>query len=681
MIYLIHMEYTTDSEKSEYKIENPKGPLAEKAVAKASLQLIASTDFKKPRLEKIQRYWKLYDGKTDKKLRQLFNVAIPVFPGMIDTLNSQYDTPIELKFKEGDASDYFKVQKINGAFQMDTMDTSQNFKWDGKLRTARQHAIMTGRAIVRYTVTSDPEYKSDFQVVNLKNFHFQPRGGQYLENHLFCGEENIEKTKDELMSGVESGIYDKKQVEELISRCSDKDYLPDRENLSLSDKLSRFKPLNLNPENNNYVGEPIYNLCEWILRMDGIRYYLLFHPWSKTWLRFEKWKDIDQSTLLPWKSYATHPDDENFLSKAFADDLFPAADAIVAMFNQELTNREKRNFGARAYDKKMFTDVRKLDEAQHRPDALVPVNMDNTTRSISEGIYEFKTAELNGTVNLIDWVTGSLGRNTGANDLAQGAVQNVDKKASVTFAEQKSVSKRIGWASQPFQEFMGDIGKAYIYGLKEHMPAKMGIRVLGENGWDWDEITRMDLNTTKDIDVLIVSTDKEMQESELKLQQRKDALIAIGNDPVLAPTVNPQWRTEEILRSIGKYDDAEIAIALDTKTYSDKKALAKASESIQLILQNNKPKLWYGANRAFIKSIIDYASDKRATLGDKFDILVEYAMQHEQIAMANVQQEAQDQAQMINKQNLSAPNPEVPTAANPGVPGGMSRAMSVGNSV
>jgi hypothetical protein len=129
------------------------------------------------------------------------------------------------------------------------------------------------------------------------------------------------------------------------------------------------------------------------------------------------------------------------------------------------------------------------------------------------------------------------------------------------------------------------------------------------------------------------------------------------------------------------YDDAEIAIALDTKTYSDKKALAKASESIQLILQNNKPKLWYGANRAFIKSIIDYASDKRATLGDKFDILVEYAMQHEQIAMANVQQEAQDQAQMINKQNLSAPNPEVPTAANPGVPGGMSRAMSVGNSV
>lgn len=661
--------------------DKTKDQLAQEAVDKACKQLIASTDFKKPRMEKLNRYWALYDGKTQKKLRQLFNVAIPVFPGMIDTLNAQYDTPIQVKFKEGDASDYFKVQKINGAFQMDTMDTSNNFKWESKLRTARQHAIINGRAIVRYRVTSDPEYSSDFDIVNLKNFHFQPRGGQYLENHLFCGEENIEKTKDELETGVKSGIYDKDQVELLVSRCSERDYLPDRENQTYNDKLGRFKPLGLDPDNNSFVGEPVYNLCEWILRINGVRYYLLFHPWSKTWLRFEKWSSIDSSNLLPWKSYATHPDDENFLSKSYADDLFPAADAIIAMFNQELTNREKRNFNARAYDKSMFTDVRKLDEAQHRPDALVPVDTKGGTIPISQGIYEFKTAELGGTVNLIDWMTASLGRNTGANDLAQGSTQDPNKKASVTFAEQKSVSKRIGWASQPFQEFMGDIGKAYIYGLKDHMPAKMAIRILGENGLDWDEITRLDLKTTKDVDILIISTDKEMQESELKLQQRKDALAQIGADPVLAPTINPQWRAEEILRSVGKYSDAEVAIALDVKTYSDKKALAKASEAIQIILQGKKPPLWYGANRAFIKSIISYASDKRSSLGPTFDILIDYAMSHQDIAMTNVKQEAQEEAQIINQNNRAASMPAKPEAENPGIPGGMSRAMSIGQSI
>lgn len=678
------MEYTSTEEQTL-----PANKLAEEAVRKASLQLIASTDFKKKRMEKIAKYWALYDGKTGKKLRQLFNVAIPVFPGMIDTLCAQYDTPIQMKFKDGDASDYFKVQKIDGAFQMEIMDTSQNSKWDPKLRMARTHAIMTGRAIARYTVSSDPEYKSELENVNAKYFHCQPRGGQYLENHLFCGEENIEKTEDELNDGVESGIYDKEQVKLLISRCTQKDYLP-QDSQDMGQRLSRFKPLGLDPDNNSYVGEPVYKLCEWILRIKGTRYYLLFEPWSRTWLRFEKWKDINSSNLVPWKSYATHPDDENFWSKSYADDLFPSADAIVAMFNQELTNREKRNFGARAYDKDMFTDVRKLDESMSRPDALVPADTKMGTKRIADGIYEFKVGELGGTVNLIDWVTGSIGRSTGANDLSQGAVQEVSKKASVTFAEQKSVSKRIGWASQPFQEFMGDLGKAFIWGLKDHMPSKMAIRVLGENGWDWDQITRLDLNTTKDVDILIVSTDKEIQESELKIQNRKDAIEMIVSNPALVAISNPQKVSEEIYRSIGRFDDNEVAEFLDTKTYSDKKALAQASLAIQMVIQGKKPSLWYGANVAFIEKIVNFAVDNKVTLKDKYNILLQYTLDHQQIVEDNTMRKAGEDARAINQARMNAPqtdpnanptDPNASKAANPGMSGGMSRAMSVGASV
>ncbi len=676
------MDYTPDKIVSKTP-EETKKELAGKAVEKAAQQLMASTDFKKPRMTRLAKYWTLYDGKTQKKLRQLFNVAIPVFPGMIDTLNAQYDTPIQMKFKEGDAADYFKVKKINAAFQMEIMDTSQNSKWDPKLRMVRQQSIMTGRAIVRYNVTSDPEYKSDFAVVNLKNFHFQPRGGYYLEKHLFCGEENIEKTEVDLKDGVASGIYDKEQVEFLISRCAEKDYLPYKENQSMSEKLQRFKPLRLDPENHNFVGEPVYNLCEWILRINGERYYLLFHPWSKTWLRFEKWKTIDSSNLLPWKSYATHPDDENFLSKAYADDLYPAADAIVSMFNQELTNREKKNFGARAYDKDAFPDVRKLDEAQFRPDALVPFTSKGGAITADKAIYQFQVGDLGGTVNLIDWVTGSIGRSTGANDLSQGETDEPSKKASVTFAEQKSVSKRIGWGAQPFQEMMADLGNAFIWGLKDHMPARMAIRILGENGWDWDQITRLDLKTTKDIDVLIISTDKEMQDSDIKMQNRKEVLDEIGADQILAAIINPQKRAEELLR-IGKYDEAEIAEFLDTKTYSDKKSIAKAAEAIQLVLQGKKPVLWYGATTAFMQKLVDYASDERSTLGDKYDILIEYATAHKDIAMANMQRKAGEDARDINQVRAAQPDNTANNTGNdnktvnPGIPGGISKAMQVG---
>lgn len=679
------MDNATSDDGAEIKTNDERRRKADAAVQKALYQLVASTEFKKPRMERIARYWKLYDGKTDKKLRQLFNVAIPVFPGMIDTLNTQYDSPIQLKFKEGDASDTFKVQKINGAFQMEIMDTSQNSKWDSKLRMLRHHAIITGRGIARYTVTSDPSYKSELDVVNLKNFHFQPRGGQYLENHLFAGEENIEYTEADLKTGVKAGIYDKEQVDLLISRSGQTDYLPDSENTTFSDKLSRFKPLGLDPDNHNYIGEAVYKLCEWVLRIDGVRYYLLFHPWSKTWLRFEKWKNIDSSNLFPWKSFATHPDDENFLSKAFADDMYPAADAIVALFNQELTSREKRNFSPRAYDKDMFPDVRKLDEASFRPDTLVPADTKNGTRRISEGIYEFKSGELNGTVNLIDWMSGSIGRSTGATDLSQGDTSEASKKASVTFAEQKAVSKRIGWGSQPFQEMLGDLGKAFIYGLKDHMPSKMAIRVLGEAGWDWDQITRLDLTTSKDIDILIISSDKEMQESELKIKNRKDALAQIGLDPILAGVINPQKRAEELLRSVGQYDENEVAEFLDVKTYDNKKSLAKAAESIQLVLQGSKPVLWYGADSAFLQKIVNFASDNRVTLKEKYNILMDYVMAHKDIAMQNAARQAKDDARTINQSpapaapggDAAAPAP-VPGPANPGLPGGISKAMSAG---
>lgn len=660
---------------SRYK-NMTKAQLATEAVTISTNQVMACFEFKSPRLSRLQKYWDLYDGKVPKKLRQLFNVPIPVFPGMVDTLNALYDTPIQLKFKEGDASDYFKVLKINGAFQKEVMDSAENSKWDEKLTLARSNGIIEGRPILEYTVSSDPEYYSELNVIKLKNFNFQPRGGGKLENHLFAGTEDVEKTKSELFAGVKAGYYDKTQVLELVSKCADREYLPNNSNI-YGDKLSRFKALGLDPDNHSYVGESVYKLANHVLNIDGKRYYLCFHPWSKTWVRFERLTDQISSDLYPWVTYATHPNDENFLPKSFADDLYPAADSIVAMVNQELTNREKRNNGSRAFDKDMFSDVRKLDEAMHRPDGLVAADTKGGTRRISEGVYEFKTAELGGTINLADWIIGSLGRNTGANDLSAGSVSEVSKKASVTFAEQKSVSKRIAWSSKPFQGMMSDLGKRFVYGLKDHMPSKMAIKLMGEGGWEWDEVTRIDLSTKKDVDVHIISTDQEIQNSEMKAKRRSEALGMVLN----SPNINGKKRDEEILISIGDYADEEVAEFLDTKTYADRKSIARASVAIEMILRSEEPDLWYGATIPFMQKILDFANDKRASLKDKFQQLVDYSMAHIDIVQENIEKDIAEQMRIQGQQNLQQPmmqGEEQPSeAANPGMSGGMSRAMSM----
>lgn len=657
--------------------------LAQKALEQAVRQVQACYEFKKPRLERIAKYWKLYNGDTKKKIRQLFNVPIPVFPGMIDTLNAQHDTPVLIEFQEAEPSDFFNAQKINAAFRMEVLDTNQNSKWDTKLRMARKHAIMSGVGILEYYATSDPEYKSELNVRNLKDFIFQPKGGQDLEAHAFVGVENITKSKSEITKLAESGVYDKKQVAKLFAVSADSKYVPEN---STDEKINyeRFKPLGLDAASHAFVGDAVYKLVNIITTIDGVRYYLVFDMWTKTWLRFSKW--TANKTLYPWRAFHTHEDDENFMSKSYADDIYPTAEAILALFNQELTNREKRNFGARAYDKDMFKDVRKLDEAMFRPDALVPADTNNGTRRISEGVYEFKVGELAGTVNLIDWMSGTIGRSTGATDLAMGGVQEVSKKASVTFAEQKSISKRIGWGSKPFQDMMAGLGKLYLFGLKDHMPARMAIRVLGDAGWDWDEITRMDLNTTKDLDILVVASDQKIQESEAKAKRRAEALNLL----MQSPNINPLKRDEEILRSIGGYEEDEIAEFLDVKTYADKKSVAKAAESIQKILRNEKVNVWHGATAAFVKKIVAYARDKQSTLPlPKFQALIKYAMAHTEIVKKNIDQQVLEDsiAQTENTLDIQAgiaPNGEVPQTATEmanSVPGSLQRSQNIGNAM
>ena len=143
------MDYKDQLDGLESSYKNlEKKVLANRAVERANKMLMSSTEFKEPRMQTLTKFYKLYDGKVDKKFRQLFNVALPIFPGLIDTLNAQFDTPVQLEFAEGEASDYFKAKKINAAWQKEHGNSSKNAMWEAKMRIARQHAIMTGRAVL-----------------------------------------------------------------------------------------------------------------------------------------------------------------------------------------------------------------------------------------------------------------------------------------------------------------------------------------------------------------------------------------------------------------------------------------------------------------------------------------------------------------------------------------------------
>lgn len=580
--------------------------LADKLVTIAVQQLHTSNNYKKGLLEKWKMYEDLKVGNIKKKLRIQTSIALPVFTGMLDTLAADFDEPVELEFQKKHPSDYFKVQKIQALFNLEKKSLEVNARWDYKSRIDKSINIMYGRSVLKEYAESDPKYKNYLQVVHPTYFHCQPLGGGLLENHLWCGEEGIMRTEDEL----ESGSYDQDQVQILKDRASKGDYLQEVTDYH-KEKLARFKASGLDPDTNAYVGERTYNLCEWCLTYKGTRYYLVFDAWTQTWLRVHKLKDIFSKNLYPWTSWASFEDDKMFWSQAYSDIIYPVANGIVNLYNQELTNREKSNMGARAYDKDMFPDVAKLDEAQYRADALVPVDTKGGTRAIANGLYRFDTPQLQGTIQLLDWTNKALQQETGITDISQGVTQNASKKVNIAYMEQSNVAKRLGYKSQSYTECWGEIGVRYIQGLKDHMSTKQDIEILGDMGIEPDVIERSDLLLNGDVGVSVVSSTAQKANAEKDRQAHAEAIKLLIQDQ----NVNSEWRTAATLRYVGKFKEEEIKQALDTRNYASKESVAKAHLAIEELLAGKEPLVNHAADAIFLKVIYDYMMEHQNKIG------------------------------------------------------------------
>ncbi len=629
--------------------------LAEEAVERC-MRIVANVNrYKQPRLDRIQLYRDLYAGKVKRKFRQPFNVVLPVFSGAMDTLMAAYNDDLALEFHEQEPADYISVRKYNTLWDMETTSVAPNAKFPLKTRQDRSNALFSGRGFMMNYAVSDPEYRNCFEIYELEDAIFQPTGGGILGLHRYNGRQNIVRSASELKTGG----YNQAQVKKLLDRAAKTDFDPLLGDEEGKTALAKFKAMGLSPEANDYIGEQLFKLVEMRIIMNGTRYYILFSPWYRIWLRFDKFSNVFSADIDPWISWATHDDNKNFLSKSYADDMYGVADATHTLFNQELTNREKRNFNARAYDREMFPDVAQLDQAQSRPDALVAVDTKGGTRKIGEGIYTFETAELQGTINLIEWMQAEAGRDVGVTDLSMGGVQEVSKKATVVFAEQENISKRLLLRSSPYTEAMGEVGKLFIQGLKDHMPAEKALRKLGAEGEDWDRvIRRTDLDLYADVDVRVVSSSLDMRNSSLKKKAKMETLTSISANPVELAQVNPRWLVAEKLKAGAEMDEASIDIAMDTKNYGNMTEVARAHEAIQAVQHGKQPDEFYGATTIFLQIIYDFAVNNRSSLGmKKYNILLDFVMQHGEIVRENMVRKAQIDASTAPVDPNAAPAP------------------------
>ena len=340
-----------------------------------------------------------------------------------------------------------------------------------------------------------------------------------------------------------------------------------------------------------------------------------------------------------------------------ADILMPIATSIIDLFNQDLTNRQKRMMNARLYDKEMVTNVAKLDEAQSRPDCLVPVNTFGGTRKLSEATYAFTTPEMSGTVSLIEWLDNFTGKATGIYQNAPSA--GGKKNNNLVYAEIQQMTKRIDYRSHSYQEAWGQIALRHISGLKHNLKQQEAIDLLGpELGFTFVKELK-EVKIEKD-DIEIISTKEQAQEDALRKAQKEKSLELLAQDEGL----NPEWRRRQILSGIGGWEEDEIDDALDMRGQGkERDQLSSAEDAIKDLIKGKEPEVCWHATTIFMRKLMDFAIQHKVVLGEKFPKFIEYVSAHNQIVMENMAQLALRQKAYQPPQSANAPTSQ-PGASN-----------------
>ncbi len=572
--------------------------LADKITRTAYEQFETSSQYKQARMQKVKENEDLYLGIAKKQLKNPFNECFPFMAGFVDHFLANIDDPPKIEFTRGEEADLKVAQKVTSAYEKESASEQPNAKWAYKDRVSKKGAIFSGRGIMKYYAESDPEYKSHLEAVDHYDFHCEPDGGGILEMHSFCGQEGIFRSKAQMLKGAKENWYDPMQVKRLVEKTNADDY-KDVED-AMQNRLNRHRALGLDPANHSYAGQESFRLIEWYLEYDGERYQVIFDEKTQNWVRIKPMEEVFKSGLYPYTTWATNEDLRVFWSKGPADDARPIAHYINRVMNQLLYNREKQNMGQRAFDADMFKDVAAL--ADWRPDGLIPVDTNNGSRNIRDGIYEFKAGGMEGTIDLVSFLDSYTGQKTGSAPSAQGASED-DKKVGVFFGEIQQVDKFIGTKNKSYKEAWAELGIRYVAGLEEHLKTPMSVQLMGgASGAEWTTLIGKEIGALgREFDIIIKGgTDEEAQE-EISNRRKAEALTAVQN-------VNPEWRDRELLRIAG-YSDEDIKRAFSKLPMASQELMSEAAQAIEMVVKGKMPRQNRGANRAWAQKIIDFATD------------------------------------------------------------------------
>lgn len=618
--------------------------IRDKLTSQALEEITFSRTHKQGKITNWHKNEDLYYGKKAKTDESRANVDLGQMQSFVHTLWSKIDNPLIFKYTKRKTSQFTRVKRLNALRAYD----AHRDMWDLKDLVGKKQGIMYGRAIYTYYADSLNGYKPHLENVDVYDFLIDPSaGGIDIENALYMGRYGVVKTKEQLKQGVKDKLYINTEVEELC-RGGGTAGEKSQEETNKQNRTYDTQVINANKESNTQTK---FKFWEWYTTFEGTRYYLLMDNSGRA-VRVEKLKDLFESDLFPFWTWAAFPDLSEFWTPSYCDYVREIFMAQAVSINQMLDNAEQINKPMKIVDVTAIDDLARL---KYRKDGNIEVK-----GNVGNAIKFVETPSITTPLNVFDKLDSIQEKSSGVTAASKGIAE--EDKVGIYEGNQANAADRFGLLNKSYAFGYQRFAMLYEWGVREHLTKKIGIDILGVDGVQLEEVSKRDIFWKDDtFGVMVEASNAEIAMSEVEKRTKLAFLSSQAQNPVQNPK-----KAYELQAAIAGYSDEEIRQLMDTQEFGDAELIAEADRDIEMIIDGKTIQPNQHANVSYKQRFVDYMSDNMENLDDEtFNRLTQYTAQLQPIIEKNVARQLVDeQVKLAQSAPMGASLPDLGQSEN-----------------
>jgi len=469
----------------------------------------------------------MYNGVASITLLTRSNLHVPKVFETVQTVSSKIGQLPEVEFETKPEGDENASEIMKACFDED-MDASDA---DMVAQDSKIEAGLYGRAIYKLIPSNEG---CKITLIDTMSFLINPTAKK-VKDSIYCGQQFIYKTMDQIEADAEEFGYDK---DEITTLKAFKEPSETSANYSEEKSLKDLRLSYLGYANTTQLGAKMIELNEWytminkkwhVMTIANDRFLLRCVPVSEVGLK-----------RPPYISWATYPRGVVFWTPSPADISRDPNLAMDVSLNQLIDNNTYRNFGMTFVS---ASSGLKQSSIVPRPLGVTPVNL-GPEQSIKDVILPNQPPEIGDAMNTMNAIAnmsdGAVGTSVSAPPGQKGKLSATQQAQLQGVAEAKT-----NLLKQNFVKAWEEVGQEYSEIMKRYLTTPRKVKVSGRKELTIEGVTKKNFDG---VDFISKATSPEITQDNKAIKQKSaQAVYEMFKDDPKVP--GQQFLRERVAKS------------------------------------------------------------------------------------------------------------------------------------